>query len=35
VKTSEFFKVGIACGILVLVVWLTVGLGWWKILGIW
>ncbi|MCH3944078.1 MAG: anion permease [Atopobiaceae bacterium] len=35
VKTSEFFKVGIVCGILVLVIWLTVGLGWWKILGIW
>ena len=33
--TSEFFRVGIICALLTLAIWLTVGVGWWALIGVW
>lgn len=33
--TPEYFKIGAVCGAVMLAIWLTVGLGWWHIIGIW
>ncbi len=35
VKTPEFLRIGIVCALVTVAIWLTVGLGWWKIIGIW
>ena len=35
VKTSEFLRIGLICGLVTVVVFLTVGLGWWRVIGIW
>ncbi|PWG60516.1 DASS family sodium-coupled anion symporter [Bifidobacterium catulorum] len=35
VKTPEFLKIGLLCGIVCVAVWITLGMGWWKIIGIW
>lgn len=35
VKTAEFLKVGLICGLVTVAIFLTVGLGWWKVIGIW
>ncbi|MBT1176784.1 anion permease [Bifidobacterium callimiconis] len=34
-KTPEFLKIGFLCGIVTVAIWLTVGMGWWKIIGLW
>ena len=34
-KTPEFLRIGFLCGIVTVAVWLTVGMGWWKIIGLW
>lgn len=34
-KTLEFLKIGFLCGIVTVAIWLTVGMGWWKIIGLW
>ena len=33
--TPEYFRIGAVCGVVMLATWLTVGLGWWHIIGIW
>ena len=33
--TPEYFRIGAVCGVVMLATWLTVGLGWWLIIGIW
>ncbi|AKV56098.1 2-oxoglutarate translocator [Bifidobacterium actinocoloniiforme DSM 22766] len=35
VKTSEFLRIGLICGLVTVVVFLTIGMGWWKVIGIW
>ena len=35
VPAAKWFRVGFAVSLLHLVVWLTVGLGWWRVLGWW
>ncbi|WEV65115.1 DASS family sodium-coupled anion symporter [Bifidobacterium sp. ESL0764] len=34
-KTSEFLRVGIICAMVTTVIFLTVGVGWWKVIGLW
>ena len=35
VKTSEFLRIGLICGLVTVAIFLTVGLGWWRLIGIW
>lgn len=35
VKTSEFLRVGLICGLVTVTIFLTVGLGWWHLIGLW
>ena len=35
VKTPEFLRIVLICGIVTVTIYLTVGMGWWKIIGIW
>lgn len=35
VKTSEFLRIGLVCAIVMFAVFLSVGLGWWKVIGLW
>lgn len=35
VKTSEFLRMGLICGLITVLIFLTIGLGWWRVIGIW
>lgn len=35
VKTAEFLRIGLICGIVTVAIHLTIGLGWWKLIGLW
>lgn len=35
VETPEFLRIGLICGIVTVAIYLTIGMGWWKIIGIW
>lgn len=34
-KTSEFLRVGIICCAVTVAIFLTLGVGWWKLIGLW
>ncbi len=35
VPLARWWKLGLLCGLLNVAIWLVVGLGWWKLLGLW
>jgi DASS family divalent anion:Na+ symporter len=35
VSVKDWWRVGLICSFANLAVWLTVGFGWWKLLGFW
>lgn len=32
---GELLRIGLICGIVTVAIYLTIGMGWWKIIGIW